>query len=36
MKQADAISQQRENAVETAVRLNLTSAITSPMLVSLY
>jgi hypothetical protein len=31
MKQADAISQQRRIAVEAAVRLNLTSAITSPM-----
>ena len=30
-EQADAINQQRGNAVETAVRLNLTSAITSPM-----
>jgi hypothetical protein len=32
MKQADAVNHQRVNAVETAVRLNLASAMTSPML----
>jgi hypothetical protein len=31
MKQADAVNHQRWNAVETAVRLNLASAMTSPM-----
>jgi hypothetical protein len=31
MKQADAVNHLRMNAVEIAVRLNLASAMTSPM-----
>jgi len=36
MKLADAINHQRWNAVGTAVRLNLASAMTSPMLANFY
>jgi len=36
MKEADAINHQRVNAVETAVRLNLASAMTSPMFANFY